>query len=466
MAATDLAAAPVAAPAPRRRARLGLVFWAAIGWIVALLAAAALAGLLPLPSPDDMDMLERRAAPTVEHWLGTDGLGRDVAARLLFGARTSLVVGLCAPLIGLVFGGAAGMLAGYFRGRLDTWVSGGVDVLLAFPPLVLALAVTAFLGQSLLNMTLVLGFLGIPAFTRVARAATLALAQREFVTAARALGATHARILLHELLPNVALPLAAFVLVVRGGHDRRRKRLELSRPGRATAAAELGQHDRRRARKPGQRGLARVHARRRDVRDGAGLQPRGRHAARGHRSAPGRALMAAPLLQLSSVGVQLSTSRGPLRAVDDVTLSLEPGTTLGIVGESGSGKTMLSRAILRLLPANATLTGSVLFDGQELTGLSARDAAAVARALDRGGLPRPDDVAQPGADDRHPDRRDAAGAPRARRGGGTHARDRAAHRGRPARARAAPAPVSAPPVRRHAAARGDRDRTVVRARGC
>ncbi len=214
MAATDLAAAPVAAPAPRRRARLGVVFWAAIGWIVALLAAAALAGLLPLPSPDDMDMLERRAAPTVEHWLGTDGLGRDVAARLLFGARTSLVVGLCAPLIGLVFGGAAGMLAGYFRGRLDTWVSGGVDVLLAFPPLVLALAVTAFLGQSLLNMTLVLGFLGIPAFTRVARAATLALAQREFVTAARALGATHARILLHELLPNVALPLAAFVLVV------------------------------------------------------------------------------------------------------------------------------------------------------------------------------------------------------------------------------------------------------------
>jgi peptide/nickel transport system permease protein len=189
------------------------VFWAAIVWLVALLAAAAFAGVLPLPSPTDMDMLERRARPTAEHWLGTDGLGRDVAARLLFGARTSLVVGLCSPLIGLVFGGAAGMLAGYFRGRLDTWIIGGVDVLLAFPPLVLALAVTAFLGQSLLNTTLALGFLGIPAFTRVARAATLALAQREFVTAARALGATHARILLHELLPNVALPLAAFVLV-------------------------------------------------------------------------------------------------------------------------------------------------------------------------------------------------------------------------------------------------------------
>ena len=80
--------------------------------------------------------------------------------------------------------------------------------------------------------------------------------------------------------------------------------------------------------------------------------------------------MAAPLLQLTSVGVQLSTARGPLRAVDDVTLSLEPGTTLGIVGESGSGKTMLSRAILRLLPNNATLSGSVQFDGQELTALA------------------------------------------------------------------------------------------------
>jgi peptide/nickel transport system permease protein len=212
MAVTELASAPPVALA-QRRARLGLVFWGAIAWIALLVAAAALADVLPLPSPTDMDMLERQAPPSGAHWLGTDGLGRDVAARLVFGARTSLVVGLCAPLIGLALGGAAGMLAGYFRGRLDAFVTGGVDVLLAFPPLVLALAVTAFLGQSLLHLTLILGFLAIPVFTRVARAATFAFAQREFVTAARALGATHARILLRELLPNVALPLAALLLV-------------------------------------------------------------------------------------------------------------------------------------------------------------------------------------------------------------------------------------------------------------
>jgi len=149
----------------------------------------------------------------MEHWLGTDGLGRDELSRLIHGARISLMVGLCAPIIGLIIGGALGMLTGYFRGRFESIVVGSMDVLLAFPPLILALAVTAFLGQSILNLTFILGVLGIPAFMRVARAATLTLARREFVIAAQALGATHARILLRELLPNVILPLFAFFLL-------------------------------------------------------------------------------------------------------------------------------------------------------------------------------------------------------------------------------------------------------------
>ena len=201
-----------AAPAPRSR-QLGLLFWIAIGWMALVFALALFAPLLPLPSPTDMDMLERRAPFSAAHWLGTDGLGRDELARLIHGARISLAVGLFAPVIGLVIGGALGMLAGYFRGRLETLVVGSMDVLLAFPPLVLALAVTAYLGQSILNLTLILGVLGIPAFMRVARAATLTLARREFVIAAEALGATHRRILLRELLPNVLLPLVAFFLL-------------------------------------------------------------------------------------------------------------------------------------------------------------------------------------------------------------------------------------------------------------
>ena len=214
MATLELEVAGEAVTQPARKGRrLGMLFWAAIGWLVFVCALAVFATVLPLPSPTDMDMLEKRAPFSVEHWLGTDGLGRDELSRLIYGARISLVVGVCAPVIGVVIGGALGMLAGYFRGRFESLVVGSMDVLLAFPPLILALAVTAYLGQSIFNLTLILGALSVPAFMRVARASTLTLARREFVIAAQALGATHARILLRELLPNVLLPLLAFFLL-------------------------------------------------------------------------------------------------------------------------------------------------------------------------------------------------------------------------------------------------------------
>jgi peptide/nickel transport system permease protein len=197
----------------RRGRRAGTLFWLAIGWIVTIAIASIFAGIWLRHGPFDMDMLERRAPPSLAHWLGTDSLGRDELARLIHGARISLTVGLCGPMIGIVIGGGLGILAGYFRGRFESLVVGAMDVLLAFPPLVFALAVTAYLGQSLFYLTCILGVLGIPAFMRVARAATLSLAEREFVIAARALGASHARILLHELLPNVFLPLLAFFLL-------------------------------------------------------------------------------------------------------------------------------------------------------------------------------------------------------------------------------------------------------------
>ena len=213
MATLELGIDETVAPVPARRGRLGPLFWMAIVWMIFVFAVAIFADVLPLPSPTDMDMLEKRAPFSMQHWLGTDSLGRDELARVIYGARISLIVGLCAPIIGITLGGALGILAGYFRGRFESVVVGSMDVLLAFPPLVLALAVGAYLGQSVPNLTFILGLLGVPAFMRVARAATLTLARREFVIAAQALGATHARILLRELLPNVLLPLFAFFLL-------------------------------------------------------------------------------------------------------------------------------------------------------------------------------------------------------------------------------------------------------------
>jgi peptide/nickel transport system permease protein len=209
----DIAAPVLAEPVARRRPELPLLFWLACLWILAVFAAAAGANLLGLPSATDMDMLGKRMPPSAMHWLGTDNLGRDMLSRLVFGARISLTVGFAAPMIGLLLGGGLGLLAGYMRGPLETAVVASVDVLIAFPPLVLALALTAYLGQTLGILTVIIGILSIPAFTRVTRAATLSIAKREFILAARAVGAGHARIIVREVLPNVILPLSAFFLL-------------------------------------------------------------------------------------------------------------------------------------------------------------------------------------------------------------------------------------------------------------
>lgn len=203
----------VAAPARRRRG-LGVIFWAAALWVALVIALAILADRLPLADPARQALLARRAPPGAAHLLGTDALGRDILARVIYGARASLGIGLLAPLIATLFGAAFGMLAGYFRGAIEVLTIGATDVLLAFPPLVLALAIVAYLGQSVPNVIAVLAVLTVPAVTRVARAATLTIREREFVTAAHALGASHARILLREILPNVMLPLAAYFLLL------------------------------------------------------------------------------------------------------------------------------------------------------------------------------------------------------------------------------------------------------------
>ena len=163
-----------------------------------------------MPDPLATDLVNRRLAPNAEFWLGTDQLGRDMLARIVFGARVSLTVAVCASLIPAMFGTLLGLLAGYFRGRLEIVLMGTTDIVLAFPGIILALLVTAYAGATLVNLILVLGFLGIPIYTRIGRATTLEFAEREFVQAARVLGATNLRIIRRELLPNVVIPIAVF----------------------------------------------------------------------------------------------------------------------------------------------------------------------------------------------------------------------------------------------------------------
>jgi peptide/nickel transport system permease protein len=216
MAALDASAEiPRGLDAPgRRRRRFGIVFWSAVLWIAVIVTLAVFANVLPIANPDHQELLARRAPPSAAHLLGTDALGRDILARTIFGARASLEIGLLAPLSATLVGTFLGMISGYFRGVTETLTIGASDVLLAFPPLVLALAIVAYLGQSVTNVIIVLAILTVPAVTRVARAATLTMRERDFVTAARALGAGHARILWHEILPNIMPPLAAYFLLL------------------------------------------------------------------------------------------------------------------------------------------------------------------------------------------------------------------------------------------------------------
>jgi peptide/nickel transport system permease protein len=209
------AAAPGARTRSRRRS--GVLFWLATAWLVLVVVVAITASWLPLADPEDQDLANRLAGPFTEgHLLGTDGLGRDVLARLAFGARVSLIISLAAVSIGMVVGGSIGMVVGYLRGRVEGVVMWAINVLLAFPGLVLLLGLVAFVGQSLTAITLVVGFLSIPTYARVARATTLTVAQREYVLAARSLGASRGRILVREIMPNVVLPVAAFGLVALG----------------------------------------------------------------------------------------------------------------------------------------------------------------------------------------------------------------------------------------------------------
>ncbi len=202
------AAAVLPRRAPRWARHPGLLLGAAL--VLAILAMALFAPLLTSNSPYDQDLLNRTVPPfwmdgaVPEHWLGTDQLGRDYLARLLFGARISLVIGVVAALISGVIGTTLGVLAGYFGGKVDVVVSFIITARLAMPVILVALAVVALVGSSLTVVVSVLGLLIWDRYALVMRAATQQIRNADYVTAAQVQGCSVGQVLRYEVLPNLA----------------------------------------------------------------------------------------------------------------------------------------------------------------------------------------------------------------------------------------------------------------------
>lgn len=199
-----------------KKKKAGAVFWVSVVWLVVVILLAILYPLLPLESPTRTGALPRLGPFEDGHVLGTDTLGRDIFARVIVGARVSLAVGFMSIFFGLVVGGFIGIVSGYFRGKLEAVLMSLMDAMLAFPALVLALAIITFVARNNANIwhvTFTIGVLSIPSISRIIRASTLAFAQREFVLAARTLGAKDWRILRREILPNVLPPALSFSLI-------------------------------------------------------------------------------------------------------------------------------------------------------------------------------------------------------------------------------------------------------------
>lgn len=193
------------------RARIELGFGLALG---GALVVVALAPGLFAGAPDSVDIAARLNPPSAAHWFGTDETGRDVYARVIHGARTTLGIVGAAILLSALIGGAAGAMAGFFGKVGDMALSRGADALLAFPPIILGVVVAATLGPGARNLVLALAIIYVPVFFRIARAAAIGEAARAYVEAARALGHGEWAVLVRHVVPNVLLTVLLQCIIV------------------------------------------------------------------------------------------------------------------------------------------------------------------------------------------------------------------------------------------------------------
>ena len=363
------------------------------GAAVALVVLAALAApLLDLPDPVRQDVARRLAGPGPGSPLGRDEFGRDVLSRLVWGARTSLAVAFASAAVACVFGTALGLLGGWSRGLGGVLAVRSMDVVLCFPPVLLALLVVALLGPGAGTLILVLSVLYLPGFARVAYAEVLSARSHDYVEAVRALGASTGRILGRTVLPNIAGPVlvqlslaVASAVVLESG-------LSFLGLGVVPPAPSWGLMIRGARATMAQAPLLLLWPclaltltilamnllcdALRDV-----VDPRTPGAARTRLGLAERLLpgvlpandhaRADAVLDVRGLTVEIATPRGPLRPVEDVSFSVRAGETLAIVGESGSGKSIAATAVMGLLPpaARPVAGSSVRFDGRDLLRL-------------------------------------------------------------------------------------------------
>ena len=355
----------------------------------AIVVLALLTPILPLHPPNETSTADRFLPPfSAGHLLGTDHLGRDLLSRLMVGTRLSLAVGFAAALVAGMLGAAIGVIAGYFGGHTDNVTMRGVDMLMAFPYILLALAIVAVLGPGLLNALVAVAVVNIPFFARNIRGVTVGIAHREFIDAAKLAGMGHTRILLTEVVPNIVPVVVIAMSTTIGWMILETAGLSFlglgSQPPQADLGSMLGE-----ARSalitapntsivPGVMILLivmSVNLLGDGIRDA--LDPRLRSGALARPMATTRVERPAPpapqaegLLRIDDLETQFHVGPRVYKAVNKVSLELKPGECLGLIGESGSGKSVTALSVMGLVasPPGVITGGAVRLEGQDLIG--------------------------------------------------------------------------------------------------
>ena len=356
--------------------------------ITAVIFVALVTPLLPLPDPDVIDTKNRFKTPfTTDAFLGTDHLGRDLMSRLLWGTRLSLAVGFCAAFLAALIGSSIGIISGFYGKHVDNILMRGIDMLMAFPYILLALAIVAALGPGLFNALIAVAIVNIPFFARNIRGVTVGITHKEFIDAARLSGMTDTRIIITEVLPNVFPVIVIAMSTTVGWMILETAGLSFlglgSQPPQADLGSMLGE-----ARAalitspytsvvPGAMILIIVMAINllgdgiRDALDprlksGVLSSPRPRTLVADYSKT--KNLDASELLSVSNLKTQFHIGNRNYKAVDGVSIYAKKGACLGIIGESGSGKSVTALSIMGLVssPPGIITEGYVNYKGINL----------------------------------------------------------------------------------------------------